>query len=184
MQPTAKTSQSQARRVDPVYRVAGRVAVEVGVAACDAERIGCRPAADRGVVVPGAEVEQAGVRVGQAAGETEREQARIGVARRAPEGVGLDLLDDRSVRRIDQESGRPEVVGDDEERLPVPDDVHGRGRAGAVDEAFRDLAGGIQLGRRTEGIDVGEATDDRPTDLRADAPPGGVEDVLGLRSGR
>jgi hypothetical protein len=78
--------------VDCVDRIAPGVGVEVSVSAREIERILRCKAARLGVVLSGAEVSQAGIRVVETAGEAKGLEAGVGVLGDAAVGVVVELL--------------------------------------------------------------------------------------------
>ena len=134
--------------IDAVDGVTAHVGVEVGVAGGESERILVGPAANLGVVVAGAETEQARGFVVVTAGEA------VGDDRLASDVLFEDavgrvavLLDDFAAGGVDDEADGADVVGDDAKEAsvaverPVRDPVFGD--VGVEDF---EVAGGVELG--------------------------------------
>ena len=99
--------------INEVDRIIDNIPVEVRVAALKANWILGRPSSGLRVVVSGAEANQLGLRIIEAAGETERLEAWVGVLQDVAEFVVVEALGDRAIAAVDDQTRAAEVIADD-----------------------------------------------------------------------
>ena len=173
---------AEAGRVVKIYGVVQDIRVNIRVAAAEEDRILARPASRRGVVIARAEAREAGVGIVEAAGETERLEARRGVGEDAPEFIVVEPLRDGSGARVHDEPHAVEMVRDE----PVGDtafhQVIRRTQPTAVDEAAHDGVAPVEFGGGQIFGVVEKAPRQRAVHALADAAALAVDDVRDRRA--
>ena len=144
-------------RIEQIHRVVATVPEQIRIVTGKGNRIFARPPPSLRIVIPRAEADQAGVRVRDPPGKSERLEARVGVLDDHAVLVVVDALGDRAGACVNHEAHAPELVGHVAVGNAALD--HGVGDVGLcpVDEAGGHVAAAVQLGDGVELVAVDEA---------------------------
>ncbi len=99
--------------IDPVYRILEHIPIQIRIPALEQDWILGGPSSSLGVVVAGAEADQAGVGIVEATGEAEGLEAGVGVVDDPSPDVVVDPLGDPATLGIDHQADAAQMIGDE-----------------------------------------------------------------------